>query len=391
MRTLSNHRRPWVRWLRAAKPIGLVLVPMTVLVCITGIYMLVRLQQAGDREQRVDLENVLRSLEAHTTMTLRLAELSMRSFASTTTTPAQVLSDLQNAPYLRSISTVGGNGTINRSSNPANIGRSMASTDFFPRTAGVAVPLRVGVPVPGRDFSSPAGGARKPLTGMNYLPVIHEGWDASAQPVTVVAALNPDDFLTEFSAQNAPAQMTAYLLRYDGTQLLGSSETPFTPELRTRLLAALETQDAGLIDDDRPGRAIRYAYRASRSYPVVLVIAIDRTSSLARWRHEISTSVVVVVALLLAIAWAIGIRSVLAWQRLQSEYDTDAIWLQAAKGPFDVWEGEISTAGAPADEPRQWLRLTAVKDQTGTTLHHEARYLDVKKGRPSAAVEGAER
>ncbi|MBL8407465.1 MAG: EAL domain-containing protein [Candidatus Accumulibacter sp. UW26] len=235
---------------------------------------------------------------------------------------------LQHVPFLRSMSLLDDAGRIVASSNPANLGVTVATQNYLPADAGRLQILRIGEPWAGRDFASgqpSTAGTPVDADSLGFIPVTRSIGLGKGR-VTLLFALNPDYFINHIAQKIAAEEGSVSVLRYDGTLLMdsdpggrpGSLQDHFVSELR---LAEVEfgqfEQGSG---EDRP-RLI--AFRASRLYPFLVVTALDRRPALQQWRTETRTVLGVMVPALLAITLlATGLyrrQMQLAEQRAESE------------------------------------------------------------------------
>lgn len=174
-----------------------------------------------------------RNFEEHLTQILQVIELVAINLDPAATgkansgdlgAPAGVA--LRTAPYLRSISVLDAQGRVVASSSPQNLGRYVNLSDFFPDADPSVATLRIGAPKRGRDLSDKqSDNARLPLSpaDVNLLPVLLR---LPGEPTRwVLAAINPDYVINQFSQLLHPVRGRAQLLRYDGMLLASSGVT----------------------------------------------------------------------------------------------------------------------------------------------------------------------
>jgi len=199
---------------------------------------------------------------------------------------------LHQAPFLRSLSTLDATGRIVASSNPDNIGRVADTKDCFPQ----AVPaqdasLRIGPPRSGRDFNDgvPATVERPiPAGGLSFVPLLYRV-DYKGREVSMAAALNPDFFVNYFTQWLAPEEGFVEIMRYDRVVLLASGETALTGRQHgdQKLAQMLQEAEIGRYQSAREGLGeALVAFRASRQFPLVVVIHLSRDFALTKWRRE---------------------------------------------------------------------------------------------------------
>ena len=275
------------------------------------------LRQATLDRHLADAEAQARVFEDQLTQTLNLANLTLQGLpdaieltqadAAPGRANGQLETTLRRLLFFRSLSIADGTGRILASSNPANAGRQVATDDFAPRpeTGGPAAFLRLGPPWSGRDFADgrPAT-VSAPLAAseLGFLPLVREE-QAGGQRYQLLAALNPAYFLGHFSRHIAPQLTQVDLLAYDGTLLLSSNEAlaPGSRHLSAERLQAMVAREIGsLADDDEPSPALG-AFRASRSYPVFVVVHVDRQQALAAWAADTRRTLFAVGLALLAV------------------------------------------------------------------------------------------
>ena len=236
-----------------------------------------------------------------------LAEVD-RTANATAATPKEFTAALRAAGYLRSVALLDAHGAIIASSNPRNLGRNVGLTDFFPPQSALAPPLRVGPPWSGRDFADGRPGTPEHPAGAGadgFLPVVRDVVLDNGSRVMLLAAVNGDFFINHYSQVLDSTAATVDLLRYDGAILLSTSATrapgvrPGADAVATRLAQSNIGRFEQRLAD---GRDILTTYRASRAYPFVIVVHLDKAQVLAGWREQALTSVAVTISLLLAVS-----------------------------------------------------------------------------------------
>jgi len=194
--------------------------------------------------------------------------------------------------FLRSLSLADENGRILTSSNPGNNGRTVPTAGFLPQAEGMASDiLRLGPPWSGRDFAE--GRPADPGQGIagdaaSFFPLMRSLPHGNGR-LQALAALNPDYFLNHFGRHIDSALTTVEIVAYDGVLLLSSREELFSG-LRhideATLTTLRETEIGTLVQDADYDRPTLSAYRASRSYPLFVIVHVDREAALAKWRDE---------------------------------------------------------------------------------------------------------
>lgn len=258
-----------------------------ILTVVAGtLYFLMRLREEVIASQMQMAELHARSLEDQLTQSLHVVDLSLSRVPGE---QIDVSAALRLAPYIRSLSVLDRHGRILSSSNPENSGIIVPTEDFFPEQGDDI--LRIGSSRNGRDWNDRVGDGRR------FIPAVRE-----ANGRLQMASLNPDYFINEFVHRVDDKTGVVQLLRYDG-ELLISTDEKMLPDgkqvWRERLLA----REFDTIDKARLGqRDYILSYRASRTYPLVLVVCLDRSMILAGWRSEALVYSIVVFAVLLGIA-----------------------------------------------------------------------------------------
>ncbi|UCV07406.1 PAS domain S-box protein [Dechloromonas denitrificans] len=288
---------------------------------LSNIYRL--RQETLDRHLK-EAETQARVFEDQLTQTLNLASLTLQSLPQSIDLPAgappgravaeHATSQLEliqrRLLFLRSLSVADSDGTIIASSNPENIGRRVAVDNFQPRPAGSAAAnfLRLGAPWSGRDFAdgSPATPAQPVAAdAASFVPVVREEL-AGDRRLKLLAALNPDYFLNHFARHIDPATTQIEIVAYDGSLVVTTRDDrpAGARHLPEATLQRLLGDEIGSIADDRedqPDRPMLTAFRSSRSYPLLVMVHVDRTLALAKWQAETRQTVTTVGIVLLVL------------------------------------------------------------------------------------------
>ena len=300
---------------------------------------------------RLRVENIDRQLEAaalsarsfedHLTQSFSAIERSLVHAAEGDQRAASLTHFLRHAPYLRSIAVLGRDGRIVVSTDRRNLGVHLPRSDFLPEASGPLEDLRAGPFRNGRDFHDTGS----PQAGSGYIPVSIDVRQGDAHWNTVVASVNPDYFLNFYGNHIAPEDGTVELLRYDGHLLLSTDEQaiPGGPDDNGGLIARLADAEAGRLQETLPdGRTVLTAYRASRAYPFVLVVRMDRDRLLAGWRLEAIHTVSIVAAAFLS-TLALAILYFVRFERLARDQERDQARQRIAAIAFESQEGMVVT------------------------------------------------
>lgn len=216
---------------------------------------------------------------------------------------ATLVTTLRRAPFLRSMSLLDDRQRVVASSNPANVGLTMATQSYLPQSTGAQETLRIGQPWAGRDFADGwASSAQTPVDrdDQSFIPLTLT-LTLDERSVTLLVALNPDYFINHIAQKLDASEGSVDVLRYDGT-LLMSSDVARQPGAQSDVRQLrLPEVESGEFEQDSGARALT-AFRASRLYPLVLVARVDRDYALRYWRTEAKALLSVVVTVLLAIS-----------------------------------------------------------------------------------------
>ncbi|PKO87875.1 MAG: hypothetical protein CVU18_09145 [Betaproteobacteria bacterium HGW-Betaproteobacteria-12] len=417
------------------------------------------LRQATLAKHLAEAEAQARVFEDQLTQTLNLANLTLQGLPDSIDLAAaapqperageQLQAILQRLLFLRSLSIANDDGRILASSNPANLGERIVTEAFQPQPerGGPAPFLRLGPPWVGRDFADgrQTSAAQPAAAGdAGFLPLVREE-GAGGQRFKLFATLNPDYFLNHFARHIDARLARVELLAYDGTLLLASTEQPPPGEqhlTESRLQQMLVDEIGSFAADGDPAAPIQTAYRASRSYPVFVVIHVDRQQALATWQTETRQTLLAVGLALLAViglgsAMIIRLRRSLRREEEAQEerrlaaqvflhstngvvitdadsrivavnprleevtgfrsselvgqnprifssgkYEADfyrAMWAEIAR--HDLWRGEIVNRRKDGSLMEEWLTISAVRDRRGRIANYVGVFEDLSAER----------
>lgn len=211
---------------------------------------------------------------------------------------------IRSMPYLRSLSVTDEMGKVLSSSNPDNIGKSVAVDTMYPRASADIQVLRLGNLTHGRDWHDQRTPSVSATDSVTFVPV--------AQPVSVdqrhywiVASLNPDHFITRAQVILQQSPTHVHWVRYDGaplwTSMAGLSFQEQEEEAQN-IAQWVVKEEIGRLEHRYPqGPSTLTAYRASAKYPAVLSVDIDRDAILARWQRDTQRRALIATPLLLAV------------------------------------------------------------------------------------------
>ncbi len=284
----------------------------------TGTAYVIHQQKTAAINEALDRSSLhTRAFEEHLTRSLetiqRLADfIAAGSAEPVKSAPADIDElfhrILQQAPFLRSLSILDTTDRIIASSNSGNIGRQIDTGDYFPHVAtSLGTYLRIGTPWSGRDFDEGAPVAAeypRPATGLGFVPVLCRGQYKSGA-VRLVAALNPDFFIS-YCTQWLPAE-TGFvdILRYDRLILMTSGELSLPGEQHPdqSIAQMLQESEIGRYQGGKEGRQKTFtAFRVSRQFPLLVVTHLYRDRALENWQRESGRLLLLVGVALLGMA-----------------------------------------------------------------------------------------
>jgi PAS domain S-box-containing protein len=234
-----------------------------------------------------------RGIEDHLTQSLNIVNQTLANIGDTDgRLPAEQISRrfaiaLLTSPALRSISLLDGEDRIVISSNPANIGVRVATADFLPPHGEITEMTRIGRPLTGRDFGDAGPAGTQPAsdrTNPGFIPVLRT-FHIGRQALTLAAALNPDYFINRYSARLPQQQGFLEVLRYDGAALFSTDEA-LSGSDHKEFIRQISDVESGSLEEVTGGTAVLTAFRASRSYPLVVVAHVKLDYALKEWAAE---------------------------------------------------------------------------------------------------------
>ncbi|SFN92613.1 PAS domain S-box-containing protein/diguanylate cyclase (GGDEF) domain-containing protein [Formivibrio citricus] len=296
--------------------------------CVAGFVtlMLVASGYVLERMQRQKIESGLElvsllaaSFEDYLTQSFHNIDLTLRNIPALQESTHPGLDvftlALRNAPHLRSLSLLDGQGRIYASSNPGNIGKIVDTSHFLPVSDMPGEILRIGRPWSGRDIAngkeiSPAHPAEP--DELVFLPVMRSV-SINRQTFTLLASVNTNYFINHFSKHVHARTGYAELIRIDQTVLLSSNERQKTGASHPDFLLDLEARTSyGTLEHDLDGRPFLTAFHASRNFPFTMHVHLERDRLLAQWNEQLRMMLALIGASVIAV---IGI-SVFVYKRL---------------------------------------------------------------------------
>lgn len=203
---------------------------------------------------------------------------------------AELKKILHHTPLLRSLSLIDEHSRIVASSNPANVGKTLPDDNFFPPRNKMSDSFAIGGFWSGRDFSNGIPSLlekrNRPAASPEFIPVVYD-LRIGKQHWGLVAAINPDYLINNFTQKLPPERGFADVFRDDGRLLFSSREeeqrlfsTPLTTE-------RLNENGSGYFEETlADSTAVLTAYRASSQYPLHVVTRLYRKPALSRWEAE---------------------------------------------------------------------------------------------------------
>jgi len=214
---------------------------------------------------------------------------------------------LRSSPHLRSLSLLDASHRIIVSSNPANVGLTVATGSYFPNVNADQQVLRIGLPWVGRDFSQGRVSTSKTLVDdvSTFIPVV-QPLETQGSHMTLLVALNPDYFQGIILQQLDIDVGTVEVLRLDAIPLLATAPTMMAGDHPNDEIAKLrlDEHEFGQFEYDAApghGQQTLSAFQVSRLYPFVVVVHLWRDVALQRWMNELKTIAVVVLPILIAL------------------------------------------------------------------------------------------
>ncbi|WP_088179514.1 EAL domain-containing protein [Zoogloea sp. LCSB751] len=312
--------------------------------CSATAYGLWRLRAERVDRQLEAAAMTARAFENHLTQSLNVIDSSLVSLAAEGAERASLPQVLRHAPYLRSVAVLDAQDRIWRSTDHRNLHIQLSRSDFRPAAPRPLEVLRAGHIVSGRDFYE-AGPMGSSAPVVSFIPVARDVRLDDARWLTVVASVNTDYFLNFYSAHISPEQGVVELRDYDGRLLLSTDDKEVPGSLRPDddLTSRLAETEVGQFEErDTDSRVMLTAYRASRAYPFVLSVRLDKGQALAVWQQEAKrTGAIVAVALLAALALA-GLYF-MRFERLARERESERARLRIAAIAFESQEGMVVT------------------------------------------------
>ena len=286
------------------------------------------------RLRAVAIENGLSSstqfasaIEEHLTQTLNVVDVSLVNLAEQDAPEATMQTIMRNARYIRSVSIVDAHGRIKVSSEPRNVGLIFDGHALLPQATEPLPLLRMGPLMAGRDLFNarpiPADQDVPPqtlITVQRHVPLNGNKF------ANMVAVINPDYFLNYYGRHLDLNFSEIELLRPDGSLLLSTAQN-FIPGHKHNedVTQRLEAAESGrLTQSTSTGLEWLTAYRASRHFPAIVVVHLNKQHLLAAWTTEAMVTLSVVLGLM---ALTLASSGVYFLRSLRLAFERD-IWVK---------------------------------------------------------------
>ncbi len=269
-----------------------------------------------------DAKGQARVFEEQLSQTLNLSDLTLQGLPDVLEMPLrntekasrQLEQMLGRLLFLRSLSVTDANGKIIASSNRDNIGHQIDPKNFHPLHEGpeVANFMRLGTPWQGRDIADgrPTDTEHPvPPDSPSFIPVAREVV-FDGQRWRFIATLNPDYFINQFLHHVSPQLTQVEIIDYQGIAAFSTRQNlpPGSRYLSETRLDSMRADEINNLDDEQNyGEKVLTTYRASRNYPLFVLIHVDRERALANWQRETRDTLILVGLALLLMLWLSGL------------------------------------------------------------------------------------
>lgn len=317
-----------------------------------------------------------RVIEDHATRTFATLDGTLALVSETSREPssrgelAAVISNaLRYAPYIRNLHVVDQQGRVLSSSQLHLKGMTLDLADLA--TRGIPGQLQIDTVRDGRDWTD-----RQPRPGWSFIPVSRRILDEDGHPIYVLAALNPDYFTNQYQLVLNSADDRATLYLYSGRALVSTFPERDIPALNPAAFSQLDRLEFGSYQGDR----YLGAYRVSRHFPLVAVVAVSQDQVIGLWWQHVriaglmalaGSSLMIVLTLLL-------IRGQRAREHFQHELqqaltslaESDKRWNFAIQGSGDgIWDWDI--VRSHIDYTPSWAARIGMQTGTVSSDLHE--------------------
>ncbi|MBI3444353.1 MAG: PAS domain-containing protein, partial [Magnetospirillum sp.] len=211
-------------------------------------------------------------------------------------------------PYLRQILVVRADGKVLFDSARIVTGQSLDISGLVLDHTKMPRPLVIGIPIDGRFIGGPARAA-----GQRVIPISRQIQAADGRLMgLVIAAANPEYFISNFQSIESEAGAHVHLWRFDGPLLAGGGGVDdahqFSRSESTAIRDHLTVSENGTFNkaaDD--GLDWIISYRTTLSWPLVVSVGLPVDMALGNWRRSadmIGGPVAVVIVIIFALTGA---------------------------------------------------------------------------------------
>jgi len=202
---------------------------------------------------------------------------------------------------LREVAIVNRDGRIIASSNPRSIAVDVSGYDFA--TAEASQRLFIGQPKAGRSFTPNAQGQDGTDHAVEGFITLSRPLGGNLSGLLAVAVIGADSLISDLRFMASMESNVLTLYRYDG-KLLATSQGAVTPDKASHpifrdFLPNLET--GNFTYTTREGSSWLAYFSTTSDFPVVVEVKLPEEQVAARWRTEMITPLLIMVATLIAL------------------------------------------------------------------------------------------
>jgi diguanylate cyclase (GGDEF)-like protein/PAS domain S-box-containing protein len=249
---------------------------------------------------------VSQSLRATETSLAQAVQLKNNAIAlRETQTTLQVLQ--QQSPSLRSLTLIDDENRVVLSSNPANVGLTLAASSPWFTSDAHTQEARIGAPWAGRDWVSatPSTPQTPVPAGEPYFVPLLRTVDASGHTLRLLATLSPDFYLQHAAQSLGSADSQLQVFSSDGVLLLDTGVQARIGSVWDGFAAELlpdKTLSGTLVRTNESGATELVAFKTSDMYPMVVVSRRSQDAVLRHWKRQAQTIAAVVLPALLILS-----------------------------------------------------------------------------------------
>ena len=202
---------------------------------------------------------------------------------------------------LREVAIVDRDGRIIASSNPRSIALDVSGYDFA--AADSRQRLFIGQPKAGRSFTRNTQGQEGPDHAVEGYITVSRPLGGNLSGLLAVAVIGADSLISDLRFMASMESDVLTLYRYDG-KLLATSQGVYTQDKVSHpifrdFLPNLET--GNFTDTTREGKSWLAYFATTSDFPVVVEVKLPEEQVAARWRTEMITPLLIMVATLVAL------------------------------------------------------------------------------------------